>query len=324
MRPAVRPEVPKGMDVSIVIPLLNEEASLRELHRAIRAVMDPLGLEWEVVFVDDGSTDSSMDILREIHAANGRVTVLSFGRNLGKSAALAVGFREAAGRAVITMDADLQDDPAEIPRMLAALEEGYDLVSGWKKERKDPLSKRLPSRVFNGVTRAVTGLRLHDMNCGLKAYRAEVVKTIRIYGELHRYTPVLAHWAGFRVTEIPVRHHARKFGRTKYGPERFTRGFFDLITVLFLRRYVTRPLHLFGAIGAILFAGGFAIGVYLTVLKIMGEAIGRRPLLTLGILLMVIGGQFVSVGLLGEMVANLRSDDFAYPVRERLEREGPR
>jgi len=312
------------MDVSIVIPLLNEEASLRELHRAIRAAMDPLGLEWEVVFVDDGSTDSSMDILRGLHAENGNVTVLSFGRNLGKSAALAVGFREASGRAVITMDADLQDDPSEIPRMLAALEEGYDLVSGWKKERKDPLSKRLPSRVFNGVARAVTGLTLHDMNCGLKAYRAEVVKTIRIYGELHRYTPVLAHWAGFRVTEIPVRHHARKFGRTKYGVERFTRGFFDLITVLFLRRYVTRPLHLFGAIGALLFLGGFAIGVYLTVLKIMGEAIGRRPLLTLGILLMVIGGQFVSVGLLGEMVANLRSDDFSYPLRERLERDGAR
>jgi glycosyltransferase involved in cell wall biosynthesis len=312
------------MDVSIVIPLLNEEASLRELHRAIRAAMDPLGLEWEVVFVDDGSTDSSMDILRGLHAENGNVTVLSFGRNLGKSAALAVGFREASGRAVITMDADLQDDPSEIPRMLAALEEGYDLVSGWKKERKDPLSKRLPSRVFNGVARAVTGLTLHDMNCGLKAYRAEVVKTIRIYGELHRYTPVLAHWAGFRVTEIPVRHHARRFGRTKYGVERFTRGFFDLITVLFLRRYVTRPLHLFGAIGALLFLGGFAIGVYLTVLKIMGEAIGRRPLLTLGILLMVIGGQFVSVGLLGEMVANLRSDDFSYPLRERLERDGAR
>jgi glycosyltransferase involved in cell wall biosynthesis len=303
---------------------LNEEASLRELHRAIRAAMDPLGLEWEVVFVDDGSTDSSMDILRGLHAENGNVTVLSFGRNLGKSAALAVGFREASGRAVITMDADLQDDPSEIPRMLAALEEGYDLVSGWKKERKDPLSKRLPSRVFNGVARAVTGLTLHDMNCGLKAYRAEVVKTIRIYGELHRYTPVLAHWAGFRVTEIPVRHHARRFGRTKYGVERFTRGFFDLITVLFLRRYVTRPLHLFGAIGALLFLGGFAIGVYLTVLKIMGEAIGRRPLLTLGILLMVIGGQFVSVGLLGEMVANLRSDDFSYPLRERLERDGAR
>lgn len=312
------------MDVSIVIPLLNEEESLAELHQAVRGVMDSTGREWEIVFVDDGSSDSSMDILRDLHARHDNVTVLSFGRNLGKSAALAVGFRETAGSAVVTMDADLQDDPAEIPKMLEVIDGGYDLVSGWKKERKDPLSKRLPSRIFNGVTRAVSGLSLHDMNCGLKAYRSDVVKTIRIYGELHRYTPVLAHWAGFRVTEIPVRHHARKFGRTKYGLERFMRGFFDLITVLFLRRYVTRPLHLFGAVGAILFGGGFVIGVYLTVLKILGEAIGRRPLLTLGILLMVIGGQFVSVGLLGEMVANLRSDDFSYPVRERLERSGSR
>jgi glycosyltransferase involved in cell wall biosynthesis len=311
------------MDVSIVIPLLNEEESLAELHESVRGVMDSLGREWEIVFIDDGSTDASMAILRDLHARHGNVTVLSFGRNLGKSAALAVGFREASGAAVITMDADLQDDPTEIPAMLAALDEGHDLVSGWKKERKDPMSKRLPSRIFNGVTRAVSGLSLHDMNCGLKAYRRDVVKTIRIYGELHRYTPVLAHWAGFRVTEIPVRHHARKFGRTKYGLERFMRGFFDLITVLFLRRYVTRPLHLFGAVGAVLFGGGFVIGVYLTVLKIMGQAIGRRPLLTLGILLMVIGGQFVSVGLLGEMVANLRSDDFSYPVRERLERKEP-
>lgn len=311
------------MDVSIVIPLLNEQESLPELFESVKSVMDALGREWEVVFVDDGSTDGSMETLRDLHARHGNVTVLSFGRNLGKSAALAVGFRAAEGDAVVTMDADLQDDPTEIPAMLAALDAGYDLVSGWKKERKDPVSKRLPSRIFNGVTRAVSGLSLHDMNCGLKAYRREVVKTIRIYGELHRYTPVLAHWAGFRVTEIPVRHHARKFGRTKYGVERFMRGFFDLITVLFLRRYVTRPLHLFGAVGAVLFGCGFAVGVYLTVLKIMGQAIGRRPLLTLGILLMVIGGQFVSVGLLGEMVANLRSDDFSYPLRERLERKGP-
>ena len=312
------------MDVSIVIPLLNEEESLAELHESVRSVMDSLGRAWEIVFVDDGSTDSSMDILRDLNARHDNVTVLSFGRNLGKSAALAVGFREASGDAVVTMDADLQDDPSEIPELLRVIDEGYDLVSGWKKERKDPLSKRLPSRIFNGVTRAVSGLSLHDMNCGLKAYRSDVVKTIRIYGELHRYTPVLAHWAGFRVTEIPVRHHARKFGSSKYGLERFMRGFFDLITVLFLRRYVTKPLHLFGAIGAVLFGGGFLIGAYLTVLKIMGEAIGRRPLLTLAILLMVIGGQFVSVGLLGEMVANLRSDDFSYPVRERLERSGSR
>lgn len=316
----VRREVLQGMDVSIVIPLLNESESLRELYGSVEGAMSSTGREWELVFIDDGSTDSSLDVLRALHEQHDNVIVLSFGRNLGKSAALAVGFREARGAIVVTMDADLQDDPAEIPKMLELIDRGYDLVSGWKKERKDPLSKRLPSKVFNGVTRAVTGLSIHDMNCGLKAYRGGVVRTIRIYGELHRYTPVLAHWAGFRVTEVPVRHHARRFGSSKYGLERFTRGFFDLITVLFLRRYVTRPLHLFGMVGVVLFVGGFGIGLYLTVLKIMGEAIGRRPLLTLGILLMVIGVQFVSVGLLGEMVANLRSDDFSYPVRERLSR----
>ncbi len=187
---------------------------------------------------------------------------------------------------------------------------------------QDPLSKRLPSKLFNWATGAVSGVHLHDMNCGLKAYRREVVKTIKVYGELHRYTPVLAHFAGFSVTEIPVRHHARRYGRTKFGAERFLRGFFDLVTVLFLRRYVTRPLHLFGMLGSVLFAGGFGIGVYLTIVKIMGGAIGRRPLLTLGILLIVVGVQMVSFGLLGEMLANLRSDDMDYPIRARLVRRG--
>ncbi|MBD3367942.1 MAG: glycosyltransferase [Candidatus Eisenbacteria bacterium] len=307
------------MKLTLVIPLYNEEESLTELYDRIDAALEPTDMEWDVLFVNDGSTDGSMEVLRSLNAANGNITVLSFGRNLGKSAALAVGFREATGDVVVTMDADLQDDPAEIPKMVALLEDGYDLVSGWKKERHDPLSKRLPSKIFNGVTSVVSGLRLHDMNCGLKAYRRDVVKTIRVYGELHRYTPVLAHWAGFRVTETPVRHHAREHGVSKYGLERFMRGFFDLLTVLFLHRYVTRPLHLFGMVGSALFIVGFLIGAYLTVLKIMGEAIGRRPLLTLGILLMVVGVQFVSLGLLGEMMAHVRGGDADYPVRERLD-----
>jgi glycosyltransferase involved in cell wall biosynthesis len=310
------------MDCSIVVPLLNEEGSLRELYDAMARAMDPLRREWEVIFIDDGSTDGSLAVLEGLFEKHANVTVLSFGRNLGKSAALAVGFAEARGAAVVTMDADLQDDPAEIPKMLALLAGGFDLVSGWKKERKDPLSKRLPSRVYNWATSALSGVRLHDMNCGLKAYRRDVVQTIRVYGELHRYTPVLAHWAGFRVTEIPVRHSARVYGRSKFGPERFVRGFFDLLTVLFLRRYAARPLHLFGMVGSVLFGSGFVIGAYLTVLKIMGEAIGRRPLLTFAILLMVVGVQFVSFGLLGEMVANLRSEDLVYPVRTRLARGG--
>jgi len=280
--------------------------------------------EWEVVYVDDGSTDGSLAVLRELHGSDPRVKVLSFGRNLGKSAALAAGFRESAGDVVVTMDADLQDDPREIPRLIAAIDDGYDLVSGWKRHRKDPLSKRLPSKVFNAVTARLSGVRLHDMNCGLKAYRRSVVETIRVYGELHRYTPVLAHWAGFRVTEIEVTHHARPFGTSKFGVERFFRGFFDLMTVVFLQRYVTRPLHLFGMMGGVLFLGGFGIGVYLTVVKIMGEAIGRRPILTLCILLMVVGVQFISFGLLGEMIANLRSEGAAPPVRLRLVREGVR
>jgi glycosyltransferase involved in cell wall biosynthesis len=309
------------MDISVVIPLLNEADSIRELYDRIGAALAPLGREWEVVFINDGSTDSSMDVLRSLHEQNDNVTVLVFGRNLGKSAALSVGFKEATGDVVFTMDADLQDDPAELPAMLEVIESGHDLVSGWKKERHDPLSKRLPSKLYNAVTARLSGVRIHDMNCGLKAYRRQVVKTIKVYGELHRYTPVLAQWAGFTVTEVVVRHHARQYGRSKFGAERFIRGFFDLVTVLFLRRYITRPLHLFGMLGALLFTGGFLSGVYLTVLKIMGEAIGRRPLLTLAILLMVVGVQFISFGLLGEMVANLKGEDISFPVRERLGRK---
>ena len=311
----------RPMKLTLVVPLYNEEESLVELYSRTGSALDATDMDWEVLFIDDGSTDGSLEVLRRLHAEHSNVTVLSFGRNLGKAAGLALGFREATGDIVVTMDADLQDDPAEIPKMVALIEEGYDLVSGWKKERHDPLSKRLPSKVFNGVTAAVSGLRLHDMNCGLKAYRRVVVKTIRVYGELHRYTPVLAHWSGFRVTEVPVRHHAREFGVSKYGLERFMRGFFDLVTVLFLHRYVTRPLHLFGMVGSVLFLGGFVIGAYLTVVKIMGGAIGRRPLLTLGILLMVVGVQFVSLGLLGEMMANIRGGEADYPVRIRLEAE---
>ena len=309
------------MDISVVIPLLNEADSLRELYERIDGALRPLGRRWEVIFINDGSTDSSMDILRSLHEENENVTVLAFGRNLGKSAALSVGFKEATGDFVFTMDADLQDDPAELPGMLEVMESGYDLVSGWKKDRKDPLSKRLPSKLYNAVTGRLSGVRIHDMNCGLKLYRRQVVKTISVYGELHRYTPVLAQWSGFTVTEVPVKHHAREYGRSKFGAERFLRGFFDLLTVLFLRRYVTRPLHLFGMLGALLFSGGFLAGLYLTVLKLMGQAIGRRPLLTLAILLMVVGVQFISFGLLGEMVANLKGDAISYPVRERLARK---
>jgi glycosyltransferase involved in cell wall biosynthesis len=225
-------------------------------------------------------------------------------RNFGKAAALAAGFRHAVGDVVVTIDADLQDDPAEIPRLLAKLDEGFDLVSGWKTQRRDPWSRRLLSRIFNGVVGRVSGLRLHDMNCGLKAYRADVVRNLRIYGELHRFLPVLAHNRGYRVAELPVNHRPREHGKSRYGVERYFRGFLDFLTVWFMGRYRHRPLHLFGGLGFLLGTIGTALLVYLTALKLSGEAIGHRPLLTLGVLLMVVGLQLFSLGLLSELITS--------------------
>jgi len=230
--------------------------------------------------------------------------VIRLRRNFGKAAALATGFDNARGETVVTIDGDLQDDPAEIPRLLAKLAEGYDLVSGWKTRRRDPLRRRIPSRIFNWVTGRVSGLRLHDMNCGLKAYRAEVVQGMRLYGELHRFIPVLAHYRGFRATELPVNHRPREHGRSRYGVERYVRGFLDLLTVSFIGRYRHRPLHLFGGLGLVLGAIGFVVLAYLTVLKALGHAIGDRPLLTLGVLLVVVGLQFFSLGLISEMLTS--------------------
>jgi glycosyltransferase involved in cell wall biosynthesis len=230
--------------------------------------------------------------------------VVRLRRNFGKAAALAAGFAEAEGDIVVTIDGDRQDDPEEIPRLLAKLDEGFDLVSGWKAHRRDPLSRRVLSRIFNAVAGRMSGLRLHDMNCGLKAYRAEVVHGLRLYGELHRYIPVLAHYRGFRIAEIPVNHRPRAHGRSRYGVERYVRGFLDLLTVTFVGRYRHRPLHLFGGLGLALLAGGSAILVYLTVVKIGGASIGGRPLLTLGVLLVVVGMQFLSLGLLTELITS--------------------
>jgi glycosyltransferase involved in cell wall biosynthesis len=256
------------------------------------------------VFVDDGSTDGTFAALTRLHARTANTRVVRLRRNFGKSTALAAGFAQAEGETIVTIDGDLQDDPAEIPRLLAKLEEGFDLVSGWKTRRRDPLRRRLLSRIFNAVTGRVSGLRLHDMNCGLKAYRAEVVRGLALYGELHRFIPVLAHYRGFRVAELPVNHRPRTHGRSRYGLERYLRGFLDLLTVTFMGRYRHRPLHLFGGLGLVLGFLGAAVLVYLTVLKAMGEAIGHRPLLTLGVLLVVVGLQFFSLGLLSEMVTS--------------------
>jgi glycosyltransferase involved in cell wall biosynthesis len=290
--------------ISVVIPVRDEEESVGPLLGEIAAALERLDRPWEVVFVDDGSTDGTFAALTRLHAAHGNVRIVRLRRNFGKAAALQAGFAQAAGDVVVTMDGDGQDDPAEIPRLLAKLAEGFDLVSGWKVHRRDPLTRRIPSRLFNGVAGRLSGLRLHDMNCGLKAYRAEVVRGLRIYGELHRYIPVLAHYEGFRVAELAVNHRPREHGRSRYGMERYLRGFLDLLTVTFMGRYRQRPLHLFGGMGLVLTLGGIAVLLYLTALKIAGEAIGHRPLLTLGVLLVVVGMQFLSLGLLSELITS--------------------
>jgi glycosyltransferase involved in cell wall biosynthesis len=284
--------------------LLNEEQSLEELYGQITDALESQPQPFEVIFVDDGSTDGSLDVLTQLNAETTNVVVVHLRRNFGKAAALQAGFLEVQGDVVVTIDADLQDDPEEIPKLLAKLDEGFDLVSGWKTRRNDPWTRRLLSRIFNWTTAVISGVRLHDVNCGLKAYRAEVLKGMRLYGELHRFIPVLASYRGFRVAEIPVNHRTRQHGRSRYGPERYLRGFFDLLSVTFMGRYRHRPLHLFGGVGLLMGAVGFVILLYLTVLKFWGEGIGHRPLLSLGVLLVVVGIQLISLGLLSELITS--------------------
>jgi glycosyltransferase involved in cell wall biosynthesis len=295
----------------------DEERSVALLYDELRSALEPLDTEWEAIFVDDGSTDGTFAALTRLHSGANNVRVVRLRRNFGKAAALVAGFDQAHGDIVVTIDGDLQDDPAEIPRLLAKLDEGFDLVSGWKARRRDRLSRRILSRVFNAVTSRFSGLRLHDMNCGLKAYRADVVHGLRLYGELHRFIPVLAHYRGFRIAELPVNHRPREHGRSRYGIERYLRGFLDLLTVSFIGRYRHRPLHLFGGLGLGLATIGIAILVYLTVDKALGHAIGGRPLLTLGVLLVVVGMQFFSLGLISEMITSHHEE--RAPERERSE-----
>ncbi|RMF56317.1 MAG: glycosyltransferase, partial [Calditrichaeota bacterium] len=253
------------------------------------------------------------------HNQDSRVRVFQFRRNYGKSAALAQGFKEARGELLVTLDADLQDDPEEIPNLIRKLEEGYDLVSGWKKHRRDRLVKRVTSRIFNRVTCLLTGLKMHDINCGLKCYRREVTDTIKVYGQLHRFLPVLAQWAGFRVGEVVVQHHPRKYGKTKFGVSRFAAGFFDLLTVLFITRYTRRPLHLFGSVGMLAFLAGLGISAYLAYERLfLQRYLSNRPLLFLGILLVIVGIQFVSIGLLGEMITESNKNRDEYALRKVL------
>ena len=288
--------------ISVVVPVHDEERSIALLFEELQAALEPLGRAWEVIYVDDGSTDGSFAALTRLHAQHDEVGVVRLRRNFGKAAALMAGFTQAQGELVVTIDGDLQDDPAEIPPMLAKLEEGFDLVSGWKTRRQDPWTRRLLSKVFNFTARRMSGLRLHDMNCGLKAYRAEIFREVRLYGELHRFIPVLAHYRGYRIAELPVNHRPRSHGRSRYGIERYLRGFFDLLSVSFLGKYGHRPLHLFGGLGLFLGLSGTGVLIYLTGVKIAGGAIGKRPLLILGVLLVVVGIQLFSLGLLSEMI----------------------
>jgi glycosyltransferase involved in cell wall biosynthesis len=310
------------MDISVVVPLFNEDESLPELEAWIRRVMEANQFDYEIIMIDDGSTDRSWEVIHELRALNPRVKGVKFKRNYGKSAGLQVGFEQAQGKVIITMDADLQDSPDEIPdlnRMI--LEEGYDLVSGWKKKRHDPLSKTIPTKLFNAATRGISGIRLHDFNCGLKAYRKEVVKSIEVYGEMHRYIPVIAKWAGFKkIGEKVVQHRARKYGVTKFGLERFVNGFLDLLSITFVGKFKKRPMHFFGSLGSLCFAAGFIIFGWLSLYKFFSEnyegGLADRPLFYFSILLLIIGVQLFTAGFLAELIARNSPDRNRYLIEE--------
>lgn len=292
--------------ITVVIPVHNEENNIAVLCDQLNNVLSLLDKSYEIIIIDDGSTDDTVNKIGKIEDKN--IKLIKFQRNFGKAVALSYGFSEARGDIIITMDGDLQDNPKEIPRFIEELEK-YDMVSGWKFERHDPLSKKIPSKFFNWLTTLLTGIKIHDFNCGYKAYRQYVVKDLNIYGELHRYIPALAYWKGYTVGEIKVEHRARIHGKSKYGPGRIMKGFLDLITVKFLMSYAERPLHLFGGIGLILEGIGFIVGIYLFSLWINGVKIGDRPLLMLDILLVILGIQFVSIGLIGELMTNRKHYD---------------
>ena len=318
------------MHLSIVIPLLNEEESLRELYHWIAQVMESNGFSYELLFIDDGSSDGSWDIVRELSAEHAEVRGIRFLKNFGKSQALHAGFKAATGDRVITMDADLQDNPEEIPEMLRLIEEeDYDLVSGWKKKRYDSLlMKNLPSKLFNWAARKTSGVRLHDFNCGLKAFRGEVIRNIEVSGEMHRYIPVLAKNAGFsRIGEQVVRHQARKYGRTKFGADRFVKGFLDLITIWFVSKFGRRPMHLFGALGVLMFIIGFGFALYLGIDKLFlnptGRLLAQRPEFFISLTAMIIGTQLFLAGFLGEMILRVRKSHDRYTVYETLNLEKP-
>ena len=309
--------------ISVVIPLYNEEESVPQLYEELTATLEATGHPYEIIVVDDGSSDSSFDHLQRLHELDPRLKVIRFRRNFGQTAAFAAGFDAAQGDVIVTLDADLQNDPADIPRLLTKANEGYDVVSGWRVKRRDPFHRRLPSQVANWLISRVTGVRLHDYGCSLKVYRREVVKNIRLYGELHRFIPAIASWMGVSIAEIPVNHRPRSFGQSKYGTvTRTVKVFLDLLTVRFLLSYATRPIHVFGGLGMLAVGAGSALGLYLSYVKlVLKEDIGNRPLLTLAVLLMIVGVQMISMGLLGELVVRTYHESQnkpIYVVRERL------
>jgi len=315
------------MELSIVVPLFNEEESLPELVRWINEVCSRMDVSFELVLVDDGSSDHSWDVVRELKESYGFLRGIRFRRNYGKSAALNTGFQAANGDVVITMDADLQDDPEEIPALYDVTRRGnYDLVSGWKKKRRDPLNKTLPSKLFNRTARIVSGIKLHDFNCGLKAYRAEVVKNIEVYGEMHRYIPILAKRAGFgKITEKAVHHRERRYGETKFGIERFLKGFLDLLSVIFISKFGNRPMHLFGALGSLMFLLGFGLAIWLGAHKlycvahdIVAPLVTNNPFFYIGLVCMILGTQLFVTGFLAELVSRNRPNRNVYSVSEEI------
>ncbi len=310
------------IDISVVVPLYNEDESLPELCAWISRVMIENGFSWEVILVDDGSNDNSWEVIRSLQSSDSHIRGIRFRRNYGKSGALNVGFEACQGNVVITMDADLQDSPDEIPQLYRMItEEGFDLVSGWKQKRFDPITKTLPTKLFNWAARKMSGIYLHDFNCGLKAYKNDVVKSIEVYGEMHRYIPVLAKWAGFKkIGEKVVQHRARKYGVTKFGWERFVNGFLDLLSITFVSRFGKRPMHLFGLIGTLSFMIGFVIAAYLTFAKFAYQAykMTDRPIFYFGLFFMVVGTQMFLAGFLGELISRNGHDRNNYQIRERL------
>ena len=305
------------MDISVVIPLLNEEQSIPQLNETLLKSLSPLEKSFEIIYVDDGSSDKSFQLLSEIHQQFPEQTkIIQFRRRFGQTAAMSAGISFAQGNIIIMLDADLQNDPADIPRLLEKMDEGYDIVSGWRVHRKDKYFTRiLPSKIANWFIGSITGVKLHDYGCSLKAYRAEVIKDLRLYGEMHRFIPALASWFGANIAEIPVQHHPRRFGTSKYSLNRIWRVLLDLITVKFLLSFSTRPLQIFGSIGLVSFIAGFGISGYLTFLKLVyQEHLSNRPLLWLGILLIMLGFQFITLGLLAEMLARTYHESQNKPI----------